>query len=286
MIVVKIQGGLGNQLFQYSLALALKKKNPDVSVLIDKSFYKTSTDFITPRRFSLDVFNIEIFNEPTIIDLTMDKLKSIFSSSGGKKNIFETSKLYNPDILEINKAAYLNGYWQSYRYFDEVKNELKKQLTLKKTLTPKALEDKKNILSQNVSVSVHIRKSDYVSEYSDIYTQLNLDYYNSALSHIKTKVGDKNISVFVFSDDIEWCKLNLNYLKGVYFIDNLNKPEQEDMMLMSYCHHNIIANSSYSWWGAWLNNSVDKIVIAPSKWHVSQETNFTNSIYPPSWTII
>lgn len=290
MIIVKIHGGVGNQLFQLALAFSLKARNLDNIVALDTSFYNNTNNSATTREILIHEFNIEDFPTATIKNLgeknILGKLKGLLNKEDGKFNIYETTNLFIPSVLNTKQDAYLNGYWQSYRYFNEIDATLKKQFTPKHNLTSKTLEYKKIISSKANSISLHFRRGDYLTKYKDIYNQLTLDHYYKAIDHIKNKLKIDKANLFIFSDDIEWCKSQFRYDDEVTFIENTNKPDHEDLLLMSYCQHNVIANSSYSWWAAWLNNYTNKIVISPKNWYIQQDAEFNASIYPPTWTIL
>jgi hypothetical protein len=290
MIIVKIHGGVGNQLFQLALALSLKARNPDNIVAIDTSFYNNTNSSATPREILLQEFNVEKFQIATINYLgkknILDKLKGLLKKADDKFSIYETTNLFMPSVLNSKQDAYLNGYWQSYHYFNEIDTTLKKQFTPKHNLTSKSLEYKKIIASYTNSISLHIRRGDYLTKYNEFYYQLTVDHYYKAIDLIKNKLKIATAHLFIFSDDIEWCKSQFTSNDDITFIDNTIKPDHEDLLLMSYCQHNIIANSSYSWWAAWLNNNTNKIVIAPKKWYIKQEPEFNASIYPPTWTVL
>ncbi|MDO9000766.1 MAG: alpha-1,2-fucosyltransferase [Bacteroidota bacterium] len=291
MIIVKIQGGLGNQLFQFALALALKTKNPNEKIGVDLTYYKTKNKRITERKSFIHAFNIDSFPEATFKELNktnpLQTIKKLFSKEKKILIINENSTLFLPSILSCDTNTFLNGYWQSYKYFEEINSVIKKQFSLKISLSVESEEQKKIILKTPTSIGIHIRRGDYLSKYSEIYNQLNLDYYYKGVAYVQKNLNVEKISLFLFSDDIEWCKQNFKTTEEVYFIENAStKPDYEDLSLMSYCTHNIIANSSYSWWGAWLNTNENKIIIAPSKWYNNQEPDFNKSIYPSTWTVL
>lgn len=291
MIVVKIQGGLGNQLFQFALALSLKAINHEQKIAIDKTVYKTNNKKITDRENLIYAFNIEDFSEATLKDFERKnaffKMIDYLFNKNNCSIINESSKTLIPSVLNCEPNTYLNGYWQSYKYFEKITSEIKKQFSLKNTLTTNSLKQKEIILAKPLSIGVHIRRGDYISKYANIYAHLSLDYYYKGINHIKKKLNKENVSVFVFSDEIEWCKQNFKSTDDVFFIDDkANKPDYEDLFLMSYCGHNIIANSSYSWWAAWINSNADKIIVAPNNWYRVQEPQFNERIYPPTWTVL
>jgi hypothetical protein len=181
------------------------------------------------------------------------------------------------DLLTINGNAYLVGCWQSERYFEQSADAIRTELTLKQGLAgPNARLA--NVIQKRESVAVHVRRGDYLTipaMASDVVCDLN--YYRRAWSRARDLIP--NAEYFVFSDDIAWCKQSLDFLGSATFVDH-NTPEErhEDLRLMSQCKHAIIANSSFSWWGAWLSNNPNKVVIAPARCAVA-DPNFL----PQSW---
>jgi len=278
MIIIKLQGGLGNQMFQYAIGRFLAEKNK-TELKLDLSFYNEQQ--IEPqRKYSLEYFNI-------IENITGGKdLKKI--KKGIKKLVYLIYKVFlaetfvytkenffhfDSNILKIKGDVYLDGYWQSEKYFQSIEEIIHKEFTLKNKLQK---EDLINKINNSNSVSIHIRRDDYTNKKN--YYVLTIEYYKEAIKIIKEK--NQNIHLFVFSDDINWVKNNLKTEFPITFIDG-NK-DYEDLILMSMCKHNIIANSSFSWWGAWLNQNPHKIVIAPKKWFNKPEIN-TKDLIPESW---
>jgi len=287
MIVIKIQGGIGNQLFQFALALALKKSNPEKKVRIDMTFYKYQDTEITKRKLYLKAFAIDEFeiHENTKLNLFF-KIKNRLVSLRKKNIVTEKTKSYDSDIFHIKDPVYLSGYFQSYKYFENVNEVLRQQLVLNSDLTDKSNLYKQIIFSKPISISIHIRRGDYLTKYATTYNLLTIDYYQKAIATVKSKLGNLPVCVFIFSDDLDWCKENMLLNDETVFIENTNTPDYEDLLLMSYCSHNIIANSSYSWWSAWLNTNSNKIIVAPSQWYKQQEPDFINSIYPSTWNVL
>lgn len=253
MIVSKIQGGLGNQLFQWAFSKNLSILNNE-KFFLDISFYKNQIN-VTSRAFSLSLFpNIEfdIFDENSL--KTFDVIYDDFS-------------IKKIDVNK-NKNYYLDGYWQSEKNFVESSEIIKKELSPNNTIGNQL----KKILPKGTNVSLHIRRTDYLSS-NGFHPVLPIEFYNKSLDLIGTYDN-----VIIFSDDIEWCEKNLTF-KNSTFIKNLS--DVENIWLMSMCNHNIIANSSFSWWGAWLNNHNNKKVIAPKKWFGSNLN--TENIIPDNW---
>jgi hypothetical protein len=253
MIITKIQGGLGNQIFQWAYGKALSIKfNTDL--YLDTSFYNNQTGN-TFRIFELNKFPNLGYHIPNIEEKPTIQLNDNFT--------------YNEFSYDDNFNYYLNGFWQSEKYFLDVSN------TIKLALQPSIdVYEKLKIKTTNNSVSLHIRRTDYVTS-NGFHPVQSIEYYNKALDII----GNYD-QLLIFSDDIDWCKNNLQF-KNMVFIENQNTFE--DIWLMSLCKHNIIANSSFSWWGAWLNKKSDKIVIAPNDWFGPNSNLNTSNIVPQTW---
>lgn len=287
MIISKIFGGLGNQMFQYSFGKYLSIKNNDV-LFFDTSFYKTRDK---KRRFSLNVFYIDHNKIATrkeilvILGIYNNRIIKKIAKMINVKNKYlleEKSFEFNDKFKKCKeKNVYLDGYFQSEKYFKEIDKIIKDDFHLKDGLLgEQAKMIKKNILKKE-SVSIHIRRGDYISNpvINKYHGVLTLEYYQKAINIIKSKTN--NPVFYVFSDDTEWCKNNLNNLSNdLIFIEK--QKDYEDLELMKNCTHNIIANSSFSWWGAWLNENPNKIVIAPKNWF-SDKTINTNDLIPETW---
>lgn len=256
MIIIKLQGGLGNQFFQYAFgkALSIKKKN---KLRLDVSSY--SNDPL--RSYKLKYFNVEE-TTATSVEIFLAKLL--------KK-------------LGLSQNSHLEGYWQSEKYFSEIKNTIQKAFSLRQPLGQQASNLANQIKNRVSTVSLHIRRSDYATnqKLKGIIQPLPLDYYYKAIELIAKKVSDPHF--FIFSDDIKWVKENLmvNYPITYASGDN-NIQDHEEIILMGMCSHNIIANSSFSWWGAWLNKNTNKVVIAPKSWFADPSLN-TRDLIPETW---
>lgn len=287
MIVVKLIGGLGNQLFQYAIAKKLAIQFNTEVVLDTMPFEKYKL-----HKYSLEHFN---FNKhiATISDLSLLGLEqgNIIQKNYYRilrkiiKPVIISEKQFNFDndiFLKAKKHTYLDGYWQTEKYFSDIRSILLADLIIKKPLENKNLEIANQINAVN-SVSLHIRRADYVSNTDtlNIHGVCGLDYYFKAIEHISKEV-EKPV-LFIFSDDMQWVKENLQTSLDTVYVDHNNADTNyEDLRLMSFCKNNIIANSSFSWWGAWLNNHDDKIVIAPKKWFSTNERNYSDVI-PSKW---
>jgi hypothetical protein len=292
MIVVKLMGGLGNQMFQYAMGRALSLRT-DTVLKLDLSWFATSESSGIDRPYDLSNFNI-IENISTVDEVkslkacenrVSRKVRAIanrYVPLSWQSHIQEKYFHFDPAVLSIKHDAYLSGYWQSERYFADFAGVLRNDFTFRKPLVAENKRLAEKMLEYN-SVSIHIRRGDYVSvaKNASFYESCSLDYYYKGLAKISERQPD--LHVYVFSDDIEWAKQNLDISYPITFI-NHNQGENafEDMRLMSLCKHNIIANSSFSWWGAWLNQTPEKIVIAPERWF-AQGSNDTRDLLPGSW---
>ncbi|MEI7596362.1 MAG: alpha-1,2-fucosyltransferase [Bacteroidota bacterium] len=298
MIIIRLDGGLGNQMFQYALGFVLSKsKNTslkfDDSMLGEKNFHEHHTN----RNLELGVFDksFEIASPKEIEELKKEdysKLSYFFyryfyreNIPYFKKNIFYEKGffVFDSNIFKINRNCYLLGYWQNEKYFSSFRNELLNLFQFP-SLTNKKNIDIIEMIKCSNSVSVHIRRGDYVNDAvaSKLHGNIaNENYYKDSIELIKSRVD--NTLLFVFSDEVEWVKENIEFPENSYFI-NWNKGDESyiDMQLMSNCKHNIIANSSFSWWSAWLNKYPKKIVIAPKKW-MNGEGIDDGDICPSEW---
>ncbi len=293
MVIVNLKGGLGNQLFEYASALAIAKARDQELVFDTQSFKNDSYG----RQFGLNNFKIDnsCFSEQELAsfnDLSIVERVKNYLNSRNEKLYYSLGDLeMDLSILKSNpKHQYLNGYFANPAYFDSIRTKLLQNITLKDTLKSQVFIDKELWVKQNQFISVHIRRADYISDKgaNQLFETLGRDYYDRCISYFESIETNSKKFLF-FSDDIEWVKSEFRDIDEAYFIEdpNLNK-DYYDLMLMASCEHNIIANSTFSWWGAWLNQNPDKIVLAPEKWYSNKEyqafyekTNFT----PKNWQL-
>ncbi len=298
MIITKLQSGMGNQMFQYALGRHLARLNNTV-LKLDTSSYNHQSKNDTQREYSLGCFNtIEDFaKKEDTKKMHLPKMatrniflriyRKIFRGLSARKPLYKRTYVREPsfgfcaDVLKINKGAYLSGNWQNEKYFKDITDIIRKDFTLKiKSDAYKKMH--RQILNTAGIVSLHIRRGDYISnEGTNKYHGIcSIDYYKSAVSLITHSV--QNPTFFIFSDDMEWVKENLKIEHPMIFVSGNSLTDSEELTLMSKCKHNIIANSSFSWWGAWLNNNPNKVVVAPKKWFLSLEREQDNPC-PDSW---
>lgn len=286
MKIVNIIGGLGNQMFQYAFALALKQKHKNEQVLIDtehfngyhlhngfeleKVFYTSAIDVANWKQISRVSRYVPNHKLSRIVRHFLPLRKSEFID-----NIYE----FNPAALEQKGDIYYEGYWQAYKYFEECKNIIKKQFVFR-DIDETNLAISEEMMNFN-SVSIHIRRGDYVNA-KDFKNICTLDYYKHAIQLLKQ--SGKQYVFYIFSNDLEWCYENLKYLlqgHEIKFIEGNNGLNSyKDMYLMSSCKNMILANSSFSWWAAFLNRNANPIILIPTRWVNSTECM---DIAPNEW---
>lgn len=276
MIITKLVGGLGNQMFQYACGYAVaKKKNTDLS--LDTSWYIEKNSVVWTMSYELDSLNI-----------SYKKILNKYPLVSGNKNIItglrkrylpyiEKSMVFDDSVFSAGSNIVLDGYWQSEKYFIDYEKEIRDEFAPIKQIENDYLKH----INDTFSVSLHVRRGDYANhkQTNSFHGLMSLDYYKSAISLMQSRLGNK-ITFFIFSDDIEWCKNNIKTTSNTVYVTG--NDGLTDMHLMAACQNNIIANSSFSWWGAWLNCNPDKIVVAPDKWFNDPKPN-TKDIIPNSW---
>jgi len=291
MIIVKIIGGLGNQMFQYAAGRQLAAIN-NTALKLDISDFRN----YNLRYYGLSVFNIkelfatqeetQLYKEPES-GAFKKKIKKLLRrpSKLGITHIREKQYNFSPEILTLPAPLYLDGYWQSEKYFLGIADIIRKEFTVKLPQTDKNMELGQQITSCE-SVSLHVRRGDYVTDEKTktIHGTCDLAYYEHCIEGLTKKIHHPHF--FIFSDDPDWTEKNLKMTHPATFVShNDAEKSYEDLRLMSQCRHHIIANSSFSWWGAWLNPHQDKIVYAPKRWFNSPSLN-TKDLLPEAWTRI
>ncbi|MCE5338446.1 MAG: alpha-1,2-fucosyltransferase [Methanomicrobiaceae archaeon] len=290
--MVKIIGGLGNQMFQYALGRKIAYLN-DETLKLDISGFET----YDLHNYSLSHFNISgdaatkseirafrgsnnrhiqgIINKMNHHGFYLPYLQK-------NKMVFEKTINYDPSVFDHTGEIYLDGYWQSEKYFKDIEGIIRNEFTIK---TPPDSQNIKiaNEIRNTEAVCIHVRRGDYVSN-PTVYRSLGLcplDYYYRAIEYVSSRV--ENPHFFIFSNDPSWTQQNMKINAPTTYICN-NPPEKnfEDLRLMTLCKYFIIANSSFSWWGAWLSLNEKKIVIAPSQWYKGRQYNDEDRL-PKEW---
>lgn len=288
-IIVKLKGGMGNQLFQYALGKNLAVKN-NCKLVLDKSLYK----HYTLHAYSLDPFNITddfaqqsalpkqyCFNNKFIRKF-FEIIDPLFFNG---KIVKEKTMNFDDEIAKLNfeGTVYLDGYWQSEKYFIDNTNQIHDAFSLKTEITDNYFLELLEDIKQNDSVSLHVRRGSYtLPQYYKTHGVTSLDFYDKAVEYINQNV--ENPKFYIFSDDFDFVNEKFKNLKNAVIVKSSVDKDYLDLHLMSKCKHNIIANSSFSWWSAWLNRNKDKIVIAPSIWYYDEEKNKqTFDLIPSEW---
>ena len=318
MIIVRITMGLGNQMFQYAaaLALSLEKKT---ALKVDVSSYEG----YKLRKYELEeYFNIKTPNATAeeIVSFRFDnpvkkvwnklvpskKIKMLglpyeeaglprtalalydtISSPHKRKTYQECHYHFDQNFFNANKEVYLQGYWMSWKYFHKYDQQVREAFTIEKDLVNHLSNFVNEIQSSN-SVSIHIRRTDYKTDplMKKLKGEIPVAYYQKAVTRICDQY--KDVKLYFFSDDIEWVKQNLSFTElPVHYIDKtITSSAIEDFYLMAQCKHNIISNSTFSWWAAFLNANENNMVIAPKKWYSDASHYNYKDVYPQDWIIV
>lgn len=278
MIITKLIGGLGNQMFQYAAGLSLARRHNtslrlDINFLLDRSkrYYRH-----THREYALNIFNISgsVATDDEIGEHVVPRkgnkyVYHLLIKLRKQNRVYSESSLRSmDDFFQIPSSAYIQGLWQDVKYSEDIEFALRREFSFKETL-PKSHHSIYSEIKRHEAVCVVFRRGDYVGH--PILDLVGLDYYYKAVNIIAKRIKDP--CLFVFSEDIEWCKKNFKpeNIKVVFVDQEYTGPKaQYYLMLMSECKHHIIPNSTYPWWGAWLCQNPEKIVIAPNIWYKGQ----------------
>ena len=290
MIIVNLNGGLGNQMFQYTCGRALSLRSGDTELKLDISGLERANEVgDIYRPYGLSNFNIQAGIAET---KEVKKLKERYGiiSKGWRffrmKILRQNYVAFVPRIFRSRGNIYLDGYFQSEKYFEDFAEYIRTDL-IPKTLSVIATDWKQNIASETNAVSVHFRRGDYVG-HNTLGEICSGEYYQRAIGIVAQQAPGSRF--FIFSDDIDWVRDNIKFPDGskVDYVSSPDLKDYEELILMATCRHNIIANSSFSWWGAWLNPNPNKIVIAPRKWAHGMYNNLIKlrNIIPAKWTKI
>lgn len=290
MIIVQITGGLGNQMFQYAAGKALSLHHK-VPLKLDLQQYRKDKhhELEIPRQFELTAFEHFEYTEATVAEIEHFTIQNNLTRRIQKilpvhKRKIYTEKAYpfDPHFFKANKDIYLKGHRQTSKYFERFSNNIRSIYQLKPELTSNVENIKKNLSNKN-TVAVHVRRGDYLRLpiILDWHGVLSEQYYFNALEYLSERIND--LQVFYFSDDPEWIRDTLiPKFPGTIVSDSITKTNYQDFYLIQSCKHQVVANSSFSWWAAWLNPNPDKIVIAPKKWFNNAPYD-TRDLIPESW---
>lgn len=283
MVKVKIIGGLGNQMFQYAAAKSLAVKNEtEVSANIS-AFSSYEVHPLRLDKLSCNCkFDTKINAKYRL--LGMPYLGRVFSKISPMFNLYvENGLAYHEAFFDLGRDVVLSGYFQSEKYFLNIRQLLIQEFSLSEPLQAHEVFFENQILESN-SIAIHIRRGDYISNLSanSVHGTCENDYFIKALSYMKKENLLSSVTtLFIFSDDIEWCQDNLAFDYKTVFVKGSSDRPEVDIHLMSKCKHQIISNSTFSWWGAWLNTNPEKCVIAPLKWF--KTLHDSTDIVPEQW---
>ena len=295
MITVFLRGGLGNQMFQYALGLHLARRN-NTGLQIDTVFLndRLPRSQFTYRTYDLDIFDIKpkftalskisgTISFPGLwlgLDLGLMGAQDVF---GFRKMVIEDERegyVFDPNVLQAGSNVLLYGRWASEKYFREIADEVQSAFRFSRPLGGEAKKLAVKIDACN-SISLHVRRGDYLlPKYAKTYGSTDLAYYERAVHYMLAHVPDARL--FVISDDPAWSAENLKFSIPATYLDYASAGPKNifHMELMSRCKHHIIMNSSFSWWGAWLNRNPGKIVVAPKIWDIGKDSSDAT---PESW---
>lgn len=289
MVISHILGGIGNQMFQYAAGRALSQKTSQLHLVDLSGFstYKLHNGYELNRVFNVDVESADTKKINQLLGWKSNKFamkvlrRRQFSWLRGEEFVVEPSLDYWPGLWDRKNNSYLFGYWQSELYFQKFEGIIRQDFSFRQPLIGKNLV-LANEIENTSSISLHVRRGDYISDSAtrSIMDVCSIDYYRKAIKYIVEQVEAPVF--FIFSDDIAWVKKELDIKFPCTFVEH-NRTEESyiDMQLMSLCRHNIIANSSFSWWGAWLNSNSQKIVVAPKRWFRREDKEL--SIVSKQW---
>jgi hypothetical protein len=291
MIVVKLKGGLGNQMFQYAAGRRLAE-TCNTELKLDLDFLKNSQikEKVTLRQYELSIFNIveKVASRAEVQKLDNIKnkvLRKYFPSFKTNPYVKEKYFQFDPAILNLKGSQYLDGHWMSEKYFKDVEPVIRSEFTFKRPVLSEAESLQAAILSSN-SICMQIRRGDYItnSDIARVHGVASLMYFEKAIAYLTKEI--LNPVFFIFSDDSDWCIENFKHLDNACFVEKElghTKADNSDyLQLMSQCKYFIISNSTFGWWGAWLSTYRNKIVIAPKNWF-NINTITTTDIYPSAW---
>jgi hypothetical protein len=294
MIYVKLLGGLGNQMFQYAMGRKLSILHQS-SMRFEVDGLKAGEDIRTT--YELGIFNIPKIDFAKREEIFPFRRKTIFKSEflcqvvnylQKRSMIVESGHLpFSQKFVDDSTTnCYVRGLWQTEKYFNDVQQTIRGDFEFKEPLDGKNLELANILLNEPAAVSLHVRRGEFANDpkYAALIGTCDVNYFKSAMEIFVQRIGTARY--IVFSDDLDWVKSQQFLPDSAIYVDYNQKANHfRDMQLMSLCKHNIISNSTFSWWGAWLNKNPNKVVVAPKKWFAGWEHD-TRDLIPDSWVRI
>ena len=295
-VVIRLVGGLGNQMFQYASALGLAVRQGRTLKMEVSAF-----EACDKRSYQLDCLKVpqDLYTGTPLFQPVSHSIaarvirrikRDVFKASALRKGVYcEPHFHFDPAFFKLSGVEILlNGYFQSPRYFESVAELLRERFQPAAALSATATDWAAKIAASPCSVSLHVRRGDYLEwPYSTLHDALDRGYYDRAANLVQRLAGER-VEFFLFSDEPDFIADAFADLPGAHVVRSDPHKSWEDMFLMARCRHNIIANSSYSWWGAWLNPAQDKRVIAPARWFTPGKLAACNvlDLYPDDWILL
>jgi hypothetical protein len=290
-VIVQILGGLGNQMFQYALGRAISWRT-GAPLLLDTNVIKYAPQG-TQRSYGLDIFKLQaaLASRADIsryhshgAGLAGKIAHRLLGASGASEILHQYKFEYQPRVLELKPPIYITGYWQSHRYFAGVEDTLRSDFEFRDQLPPTAAEHAQAI-AQPGAVCLHVRRGDYSRPEYSFMGLCSIDYYRRAIARVREVVEQPVF--FIFSDDLDWCRANFDWLGAearfmAYEVPRGFRPEALDLQLMTRAEYFVTANSTFSWWAAWLAGERAKLVISPRQWFKHPQLS-ADDLVPKHW---
>lgn len=289
MVIVKLMGGLGNQMFQYALGKAMAKRL-ETTLKLDLDFLldRTPRENFVFRDYDLDVFNLSVeralpddispfFYQPKN---KFDKLFSRLKKWWVPYTAYREAHFHvDPAVFLLSGNIYLEGYWQSAQYFQDIEDEIRTDFSFRSPIAPTSKQLSDEIENKN-SVCINVRRADFLN--TSFHGVCNMNYFGPAIEFMASRVVNSHF--FVFSDDPEWCLNNFKLPYRFTFVGHEHKGEKFSsyLQLMAQCKHFIIPNSSFAWWAVWMNQGDEKVVVAPTVWFTDSSWD-TCDLIPNTW---
>jgi len=290
MKVIKLWGGLGNQMFQYAFGRAITN-NCESELFFYQLDHTSDKDNLDILKFNVNIIFLKkdilkkhiLFLDSLLLYRVERKILQILPFLDRNITI-EPTLSYNEKIKNNHTSTIYDGYWQSYKYFANINDEILNEFEIREGFIQNSSLFKE--IENSNSVSIHFRRGDYLlKKNKEVYASCERNYYFAAIKEISDKVNNPHF--FVFSNDLPMAQKELTSLCNakMVFVDNskVDNGNLEDFLLMTKCKHNIIANSTFSWWAAWLNRNKEKVIIAPKKWYNGTLNDTTNDLIPKTW---
>lgn len=293
MIILHLSGGLGNQMFQYAFGRATANRlSAELVFDLSDETLQIHNGFELNRVFDIRAREATKSDLKTVLgwmrhDIARRAVKKFgFSEILSIPYVLEPHLHFAPQMLRASDNTYLSGYWQSEKYFADAMDCVRDDFTFLSKLSGLNESLAADILDKSqTAISLHVRRGDYVhnTEINRVHGCCTQEYYQAAIEHMAGQI--KSPRFYIFSDDMDWVRANLDLPFGHTFVQhNRKKSSYQDMHLMSLCKHHVIANSSFSWWGAWLNRDPKKLVVAPRKWFADERS--VDDLFPQSWVVL